>query len=170
MGFKVTRTGETTDYAKLLEGFDCIENNKRNTLIEERKKNKEKLLPYVLEYMEGVITLHNLTMVEDMKSTTGKRGILGLDKLDLDKELQKIIDTDFGWEDDNLVYRYNKIYQKYCKAIWLNKNGKHIATPHLDYSMTSCGTSQYAHQGLQEELKTLASILAKNFPKEKRVK
>jgi len=140
------------------------ENNiiKANTIKEEGLKNKVKLLKIVLPYIHSVYALHNRKCKNENNSITGKRGLLGLDPYDIDKEINRITTTEcrFTWNDNfsTFIFDSGKVKTK----IWLNdKRGAYIHNPKLDYSMTSIIEGKTYADSIQDELIEIARICSK---------
>ena len=125
------------------------------------KANKTRLLKIVLPYVHSVYALHNRKCNRTMDSSTGCRGLLGLDKVNIEKEIDYIVNTDsnYVWSDNYATFKF-KIGRDSIQ-IWLNdrESGCYKSTPHLDYSMTSInktyGTS------IKDELIAIAQLCSK---------
>ena len=125
------------------------------------KANKTRLLKIVLPYVHSVYALHNRKCNRTMTSSTGCKGLLGLDKVDIEKKIDFIVNTDshFVWGHNFGTFKFDIGESRIM--IWLNdrEGGCHRSTPHLDYSMTSInkvyGTS------IKDELIAIAQLCSK---------
>ena len=125
------------------------------------KANKTRLLKIVLPYVHSVYALHNRKCKRTMTSSTGCKGLLGLDKVDIEKKIDFIVNTDshFVWGHNFGTFKFDIGESRIM--IWLNdrEGGCHRSTPHLDYSMTSInktyGTS------IKDELIAIAQLCSK---------
>ena len=125
------------------------------------KANKTRLLKIVLPYVHSVYALHNRKCKRSMTSSTGCKGLLGLNKVDIEKKIDYIVNTDshFVWGHNFGTFKFDIGESRIM--IWLNdrEGGCHKSTPHLDYSMTSInkvyGTS------IKDELITIAQLCSK---------
>ena len=125
------------------------------------KANKTRLLKIVLPYVHSVYALHNRKCKRTMTSSTGCKGLLGLDKVDIEKKIDYIVNTDshFVWGHNFGTFKFDIGESRIM--IWLNdrEGGCHKSTPHLDYSMTSInkvyGTS------IKDELIAIAQLCSK---------
>lgn len=125
------------------------------------KANKTRLLKIVLPYVHSVYALHNRKCNRTMSSSTGCKGLLGLNKVNIEKEIDYIVNTDslFVWGHNFGTFKFNIGESRIM--IWLNdrEGGCHRSTPHLDYSMTSInktyGTS------IKDELIAIAQLCSK---------
>ena len=122
--------------------------------------NKTRLLKIVLPYVHSVYALHNRKCNRTMTSSTGCTGLLGINKVNIEKEIDFIVNTDshFVWSDNFATFKFD--IGGHNIKIWLNdRNGCHKSTPHFDYSMTSInkvyGTS------IKDELMTIAKLCSK---------
>ena len=123
--------------------------------------NKTRLLKIVLPYVHSVYALHNRKCKRTMTSSTGCKGLLGLNKVNIEKEIDFIVNTDshFVWGHNFGTFKFDIGESRIM--IWLNdrEGGCHKSTPHLDYSMTSInkvyGTS------IKDELMTIAKLCSK---------
>lgn len=125
------------------------------------KANKTRLLKIVLPYVHSVYALHNRKCKRSMTSSTGCKGLLGLNKVDIEKKIDYIVNTDshFVWGHNFGTFKFDIGESRIM--IWLNdrEGGCHKSTPHLDYSMTSInkvyGTS------IKDELIAIAQLCSK---------
>ena len=125
------------------------------------KANKTRLLKIVLPYVHSVYALHNRKCKRTMTSSTGCKGLLGLNKVDIEKKIDYIVNTDshFVWGHNFGTFKFDIGESRIM--IWLNdrEGGCHRSTPHLDYSMTSInkvyGTS------IKDELIAIAQLCSK---------
>ena len=125
------------------------------------KANKTRLLKIVLPYVHSVYALHNRKCNRTMTSSTGCKGLLGLNKVDIEKKIDYIVNTDshFVWGHNFGTFKFDIGESRIM--IWLNdrEGGCHKSTPHLDYSMTSInkvyGTS------IKDELIAIAQLCSK---------
>ena len=125
------------------------------------KANKTRLLKIVLPYVHSVYALHNRKCKRSMTSSTGCKGLLGLNKVDIEKKIDFIVNTDshFVWGHNFGTFKFDIGESRIM--IWLNdrEGGCHRSTPHLDYSMTSInkvyGTS------IKDELIAIAQLCSK---------
>ena len=125
------------------------------------KANKTRLLKIVLPYVHSVYALHNRKCKRTMTSSTGCKGLLGLDKVNIEKKIDFIVNTDshFVWGHNFGTFKFDIGESRIM--IWLNdrEGGCHKSTPHLDYSMTSInkvyGTS------IKDELIAIAQLCSK---------
>lgn len=125
------------------------------------KANKTRLLKIVLPYVHSVYALHNRKCKRSMTSSTGCKGLLGLNKVDIEKKIDFIVNTDshFVWGHNFGTFKFDIGESRIM--IWLNdrEGGCHKSTPHLDYSMTSInkvyGTS------IKDELIAIAQLCSK---------
>jgi hypothetical protein len=122
--------------------------------------NKTRLLKIVLPYVHSVYALHNRKCNRTMTSSTGCTGLLGINKVNIEKEIDFIVNTDshFVWSHNFATFKFD--IGGHNIMIWLNdRNGCHNSTPHLDYSMTAInkvyGTS------IKDELMTIAKLCSK---------
>ena len=125
------------------------------------KANKTRLLKIVLPYVHSVYALHNRKCNRTMTSSTGCKGLLGLNKVNIEKKIDYIVNTDshFVWGHNFGTFKFDIGESRIM--IWLNdrEGGCHKSTPHLDYSMTSInkvyGTS------IKDELIAIAQLCSK---------
>ena len=125
------------------------------------KANKTRLLKIVLPYVHSVYALHNRKCNRTMTSSTGCKGLLGLNKVNIEKKIDFIVNTDshFVWGHNFGTFKFDIGESRIM--IWLNdrEGGCHKSTPHLDYSMTSInkvyGTS------IKDELIAIAQLCSK---------
>jgi hypothetical protein len=125
------------------------------------KANKTRLLKIVLPYVHSVYALHNRKCKRTMTSSTGCKGLLGLNKVNIEKKIDYIVNTDshFVWGHNFGTFKFDIGESRIM--IWLNdrEGGCHKSTPHLDYSMTSInkvyGTS------IKDELIAIAQLCSK---------
>jgi hypothetical protein len=125
------------------------------------KANKTRLLKIVLPYVHSVYALHNRKCNRTMTSSTGCKGLLGLSKVNIEKKIDFIVNTDshFVWGHNFGTFKFDIGESRIM--IWLNdrEGGCHKSTPHLDYSMTSInkvyGTS------IKDELIAIAQLCSK---------
>ena len=148
------------------ELFNAQDDQFDSNLAEKNRKvaigiaNKTRLLKIVLPYAHSVYALHNRKCNRTMDTSTGYIGLLGISKVNIEKEIDYIVNTDsnFVWSNNYATFKFN-IGRNDIK-IWLNdRNGCHKSTPHLDYSMTSInktyGTS------IKDELIAIAQLCSK---------
>ena len=123
-------------------------------------RNKERLLKIVLPFVHSVYALHNRKCKLVNGTSTGCRGLLGINKVDIDKEIDFIVNTDCHliWSDNYSTFTF-KIGSREMK-IWLNdrEGGCYKSTPHLEYSMTSIN-SIYG-SSIEDELVEIAKRCA----------
>tara|TARA_R100000951_G_C2639884_1_gene180574 strand:- start:333 stop:857 length:525 start_codon:yes stop_codon:yes gene_type:complete len=135
----------TIDIKNLLKVQD--QQTEINDLAKEQRTNngianKKLLLKYVLPFMHGLYAIHNNKCTKTCDSSSGSRGLLGLDKEDIEKNLDYIVNTDshHTWEDNFSVFKYRFIGSSREIKIWLNRSvcgkSKYTHTPKLEYSMT----------------------------------
>jgi hypothetical protein len=125
------------------------------------KANKTRLLKIVLPYVHSVYALHNRKCKRSMSSSTGCKGLLGLNKVNIEKKIDYIVNTDshFVWSHNFATFKFD--IGGHNIMIWLNdrEGGCYKSTPHLDYSMTSInkvyGTS------IKDELIAIAQLCSK---------
>lgn len=150
------------DITKLtnIQNKQTIENNiKEEEFKREGIKNKKALLKYVLPFVHSVYELHNHKCYKHSEYFNRQKGLLGYGKIDIEKELDYIINTDFHmyWHHNfqSFTFCNRTINQKGKLSIWLNKReGCHKSTPNLEYSMTSFfGTYS---ESIEEELERIA--------------
>tara|TARA_R110000796_G_scaffold88545_11_gene190506 strand:- start:15691 stop:16203 length:513 start_codon:yes stop_codon:yes gene_type:complete len=141
-------------------------NDKDKQVIDEQgQRNKTALLKIVLPYIHSVYALHNRKCTRTMNTSTGCTGLLGLNPVDIDKKIDWIVNTDYHgvWSENYNTFIFTDMLGKNIK-IWLNKEGKHVHTPKLGYSMTSFGSeigSKIYGEGVQAELELIAKHCAK---------
>ena len=135
----------TIDIKNLLKVQD--QQTEINDLAKEQRTNngianKKRLLKYVLPFMHGLYAIHNNKCTKTWDSSSGSRGLLGLDKEDIEKNLDYIVNTDshHTWEDNFASFKYRFIGSNKEIKIWLNRSvcgkTKFANTPKLEYSMT----------------------------------
>ena len=141
------------------ELFNTQDDQLASNVAEENRKvaigiaNKTRLLKIVLPYVHSVYALHNRKCKRTMSSSTGCKGLLGIDKVDIEKKIDYIVNTNFS------TFKFD--IGEIRIMIWLNdrEGGCHRSTPHLDYSMTSInktyGTS------IKDELIAIAQLCSK---------
>lgn len=136
-------------------------NQEKIDLLKFRENNKKELLKVVLPFMHSLYALHNNKYLKDWDSPSGKRGLLGPCKVDIQKGLDRIVSKGLGWKDDNQMYE-QKISNVDIK-IWLNSRpGCYKSTPNLTYSMCSTiDKSQIYAESYESELLKIARECAK---------
>jgi len=149
------------------ELFNTQDDQLASNVAEENRKvaigiaNKTRLLKIVLPYVHSVYALHNRKCKRTMISSTGCKGLLGIDKVDIEKKIDYIVNTDNHsvWGHNFSTFKFDIGESRIM--IWLNdrEGGCHRSTPHLDYSMTSInktyGTS------IKDELIAIAQLCSK---------
>jgi len=153
---------------KMTQDFDAIlkaktgENNVRleqeeNTFI----RNRDRLLPYVLQLIDSMISVHNMKCTKSNSSTTGENGLFTLSKIDKEKQLKLALKR-YNWSSDGEPFS-TIIGVKKIK-IWLNSgDGKHIHTPNLEYSMTSINKGNVYGESIESEIELLIERLAEYY-------
>tara|TARA_R110000803_G_scaffold207208_1_gene275008 strand:+ start:603 stop:1100 length:498 start_codon:yes stop_codon:yes gene_type:complete len=148
------------------ELFNTQDDQLASNIAEENRKvaigiaNKTRLLKIVLPLVHSVYALHNRKCNHTMDTSTGYSGLLGINKINIEKEIDYIVNTDshLVWFDNFATFKFN-IGRNDIK-IWLNdRYGCHKSTPHLDYSMTSI-SSTYG-TSIKDELMTIAKLCSK---------
>tara|TARA_B100000767_G_scaffold271927_1_gene298574 strand:- start:204 stop:704 length:501 start_codon:yes stop_codon:yes gene_type:complete len=149
------------------ELFNTQDDQLSNNVAEKNRRiaigiaNKTRLLKIVLPYAHSVYALHNRKCNRAMDSTTGCKGLLGLNKVNIEKKIDYIVNTDshFVWGHNFGTFKFDIGESRIM--IWLNdrEGGCYRSTPHLDYSMTSInktyGTS------IKDELIAIAQLCSK---------
>ena len=149
------------------ELFNTQDDQLSNNVAEKNRRiaigiaNKTRLLKIVLPYAHSVYALHNRKCNRAMDSTTGCKGLLGLNKDNIEKKIDYIVNTDshFVWGHNFGTFKFDIGESRIM--IWLNdrEGGCYRSTPHLDYSMTSInktyGTS------IKDELIAIAQLCSK---------
>jgi hypothetical protein len=152
----------TIDLKSLFEAQDSqLEMNTQKEIEKKRQgeENKKKLLKHVLPLMHGIFELHNRRCHLDNSSTTGKKGLLGLNKVDTQKELDYIANGDYWWKDNFATFEYRSSNIEF--KVWLNKSNKMVITPNLGYSMTEViRTGAIYGEGVESELLKVAQKCA----------
>lgn len=157
---------DVTSLLKKQDEFKKEAEEQEALIVEQGQKNKLQLLKYVLPYMHGVFAIHNHKCDRYNCLGTNYRGLVGWGKIDVDKELEYIVNTDdrFLWENNFQTFK-STICKKEIK-IWLNnREGAFVATPHLPYSMTSFGMGIYG-ESIEKELEILAQYCSTRFKDE----
>jgi hypothetical protein len=168
MEVKIIKYKITQDFEKLLAEKDCQYQAKEKAKKEEFRANRERLLPYVLQMIESAYTVHNMRCKNTLNSTTGKEGIFGLNKVDIQKKINYILREDCnGWYGNGSGFVW---YFGGSKTnIWLNdRRGAHVATPNLEYSMTVIrkwgdNIDNIYVKSIEKEIENLINILAENY-------
>jgi len=149
------------------ELFNTQDDQYATNVAEEKRKvaigiaNKTRLLKIVLPYVHSVYALHNRKCNHTTDTSTGYRGLLGISRINIEKEIEYIVNTDshFVWGHNFSTFKFDIGESRIM--IWLNdrEGGCYKSTPHLDYSMTSInkvyGTS------IKDELMTIAKLCSK---------
>ena len=168
MEVKIIKYKITQDFEKLLAEKDCKYQSKEKAKKEEFRANRERLLPYVLQLVESAYSVHNMRCKNTMNSTTGKDGIFGLSKVDIQKKIDYILREDcHAWYADGSGFTWRFGARK--TNIWLNDIcGAHVSTPNLDYSMTILGKgnnniSDVYGKTIETEIENLIGILAETY-------
>ncbi len=104
------------------------------------QKNKEALLKIALPFYHSVLALHNRKCSNYPNVSTGQKGLLGLSRVDIQKKLNWITETDYHnlWS-----YNYSVItldLDDVNVKIWLHNdaNSNPIFTPLNSYSIQCC--------------------------------
>lgn len=139
-----------------------LKNKEKEIRLKEGRENKKALLKYVLPFMHGVFALHNNKCDNFSGSSTGKDGLLGINKVDIEKDLDFIVNTDLHsiWSENYTVFTYN-LGRGMSIKMWLNSGEKHVATPDLPYSMTSPFTDKVYATSLEDELVAAAKFCSR---------
>lgn len=127
-------------------------------------KNKKRLLKYVLPFVHSILELHNNKCKLANYSTTGRDGLLGYSKVDIQKELEHIVNTDnhLTWQNNYQTFTFinRTVNNTRNLKIWLNsRDGCHKSTPNLEYSMGS-----YFHvygKSIENELESIAKLCSR---------
>lgn len=148
--------------------FNAQDSEKRNLDSKAKREqeegaiNKERLLKIVLPYLHGVMALHNRKCTLTRDSTTGCIGLLGLNKVDIQKEIDYIVNTDSHhvWQDNFQTFTFDGFSGNRKIKIWLNSRiGSYKYTPRLEYSMTSVNSTYGT--SIEHELIEVAKLCAK---------
>lgn len=151
------------DKLKTIQEQQTTQNREEKRIKEEQGLlNKKRLLKYVLPFVHSVFELHNNKCNLDYNTSTGKRGLLKINKIDIQKELDFIINTDLHliWSNNYQTFTFlDEINGKNIK-IWLNsRDGCHVSTPNLEYSMTS-HFDTYG-KSIEDELEKIAKFCSR---------
>ena len=168
MEVKIIKYKITQDFEKLLAEKDCQYQAKEKAKKEEFRANRERLLPYVLQMIESAYTVHNMRCKKTMCSITGKNGIFGLNKVNIQKQIDYLLREDcHAWYADGSGFRWRFGSRK--TDIWLNDIcGAHVSTPHLEYSMTIIckggnNIDDIYGKSIEKEIENLINILSENY-------
>ncbi len=104
---------------------------------QEGLENKKELLKHVLPFLHGIFALHNNKCNLAGKSSTGRMGLLGLRKIDIQQELDFYVQTDshIVWQNNFQTFKFSNGEREVL--IWLNRPGAFVYSHHLPYSMTT---------------------------------
>ena len=153
----------TIDLRSLFEAQDeQLEINTQKEIEYKRQgeANKKKLLKHVLPLMHGVFELHNRRCKVDSSSVTGRIGLLGLNTVCIQEELDFIVNKDYHWKDNFCTFDFHRSNVRIW--IWLHEFGKMKVTPHLGYSMTEVvNTGGVYGKSIEDELTKLAQLCAR---------
>lgn len=130
---------------------------------EEFKQNKKELLKYVLPLMHGIYALHNRKCNKTNTSSTGETGLLGLRKVNIEKKLKFIIESDYHFKDNGSLFEYRLNFPLNNNIqVWLNKDNNFNATPDLAYSMATLvsGDNGVYGKSIEDELLKVARVCA----------
>lgn len=135
---------------------------------EEFKQNKKELLKYVLPLMHGIYALHNRKCNKTNTSTTGDNGLLGYSKVNIEEKLNFIVESDYYFKENGIMFECNLFSHTFKDKIqvWLNREGKHIHTPNLGYSMMGLTRDASIFDGtlfaesIEDELLKVAKVCA----------
>ena len=170
MEIKIIKYKITQDFEKMLAEKDCQHQAKLKAENLERISNKDRLLPYILQMVESAYTVHNMRCNNSMSSTTGKDGLFGLRRVDIQKELKYILRDDcHGWSSDCSFFAWSFGGSGITTKIWLNdKIGAHVSTPNLEYSMTiirkgNNNISNCYGKSIEREIENIIGIVANNY-------
>ena len=153
---------------KMTQDFDAIlkaktgENNvrleqKENTFI----RNRDRLLPYVLQLIDSMISVHNMKCNKSNSSTTGEDGLFAISKIDKEKQLKLALNRSY-WSSNG--EHFGTLVGVKVVKIWLNSgDGKHVHTPNLEYSMTSLNKGNTYGESIEMETELLIERLAKYY-------
>ena len=121
---------------------------------------KKRLLKIVLPLVHGIIALHNNKCILSNASTTGKKGLLGYNKVDLEKKLDFYVKNDYYFSSCGGTVEIDTGITKI--KVWLHdsKCSSFVATPSLGYSMTTSKKEEYG-RGVEDELIYLAKYCAR---------
>ena len=168
MEIKIIKYKITQDLEKMLAQKDCQHQSEVKAKKDEFRANRERLLPYVLQMIESAYMVHNMRCNNTGSSSTGKEGIFGLSKVDIQKEIDYLLcENSYCWYANGGGFTW--LFGGIKTNIWLsNVCGAHVSTPHLDYSMTiirSGGNNienVYA-KSIEDEIENLVGILATSY-------
>ena len=150
---------------KLFETQDkqLSDNIEKDRLYKEKGiENKRRLLNIVLPYIHSIYALHNRKCQHTGRVSTGCDGLLGISKVDIDKEIDFIVNTDHHliWGANYTVLNFRIVSLKKDIKIWLNsREGCRQSTPHLEYSMLS--VKNVYGESIEDELTIIAQMCSK---------
>ena len=149
----------TQNFDALLERADTSNEIKLNKELINRNNNRIKLLPYVLQLVESLITIHNMRCTRTDATTTGKHGLFAISPINLEKKLNYVVNSDNDWSSKG-DYFSTLIGVKKIE-IWLNNDDHHISTPNLEYSMSSILSKHVYADSIEDEMEYAINKLAK---------
>lgn len=150
------------DLGQLIKDKTIDHQNEEKRKKEEFESNKQKLLPYVLEFVHSIYELHNMRCTKTDRLGGKYLGVLGYGKQDVNVKIAKIVNEDNLWGDCGRVFKCasTKIH------MWLNCSQKFKATPNLPYSMVGTFSKQQYGESIDSEIEHLAGMIAKHYPDE----
>jgi hypothetical protein len=156
----------TVDLKYLFDTQDqqvIVNNTAKEKKAEEFIENKKELLKYVLPLMHGIYALHNRKCTKSDYSVTGDKGLLGLDKVNIEEKLKFIVESDYYFKDNGESFACNLSYPlRGPIKVWLNKDNNFKATPDLAYSMSTLvsGDNGVYGKSIEDELLKVAKVCA----------
>ena len=167
MEVRIIKYKITQDFEKMLAAKDCQHKAKVKSLNEEFQRNKERLLPYVLQMIESAYIVHNMRCNRVNNTTTGFDGIFGISQVDIKKQLNyAITDSNNIWLDNGATFVWYFGSRGSNVKIWLNDRvGSHVATPQNEYSMNRILKHSGGAYGasIESEIESLIELLANKF-------
>lgn len=142
------------------------EQTEKNIADKERERlefldRKKRLLKIVLPLVHGIVALHNNKCILSTDSTTGRKGLLGYTKVDLEKKLDSYVNRDYHFSSCGGTVEIDTGIARI--KVWLHdsKSSNFIATPSLGYSMTTSKEEEEYGRGVEDELIYLAKYCAR---------
>jgi hypothetical protein len=152
----------TVDLKELLDLQDSETQKNKSIAIEkeeQRLRNREELLKIVLPLVHAKTILHNNKCILANYTTTGRSGLLGISKKNLEEQISHYTNFNFNFSELDTVVKVD-LGVKEIK-VWLHKPGKHISTHNLPYSMTTIEKDCRYGKGIENELRVLAKYCSR---------
>lgn len=152
----------TVDLKNLLQVQET-ETLKNNLISHQQEKqrveNKTKLLKIVLPLIHGSIALHNNKCNNTTEYSTGKIGLLGTSKKNIEDVINFYVNDNYHFSPNCDTVEIELGIKKI--KVRLNNFGKFVAAPHLEYSMTTCKKGGVYGSSIENELIILAKYCSR---------